>query len=121
MQEIGYPSDRRARMPNRIQGHPWKLEPGELSSFLSPRKCGNQRDGGKILPLPLFLCFPISCQCLPLSKLSLEPVLMEPGKCSQQGLASAKQGKAGEFGGRELKANCPRTSMKGVKIRSTTK
>lgn len=107
MQEIGYPSDRRARMPNRIQGKPRDYqEPG------SPMETGTKRaelisltqkmwewGGGEILPPSLFLCFPISCQCLPLSKLSFEPVLMEPGKCSQQGLASAKQGKAGEFGG----------------------
>lgn len=38
MQEIGYPSDRRARMPNRIQGKPRDYqEPG------SPMETGTKR------------------------------------------------------------------------------
>lgn len=74
---------------------------------------------GKILLFPLLFHFSVSCQCFPLATLSHEPALLEPGKYSLQWEAPGKrEGQEKSQGRGYLKENCPRTSTKGVKIRS---
>ena len=102
----------------RSQGHPWKREPGKVSLISFTQKMQSSEREGRDTPISsFFLHTSVSCQCLPLTKLSQEPDVMEPGKCSLQGLVPCKTGQGRRSWGRgNLKAYCLRTTMKGVKL-----
>lgn len=131
MQEIGYPSDRRAKKSNRME---WKLrdcqEPGSpMESGIGRAKPGFPgpenvviREEGKDTPISSSIPPLNLLQFFPLTKLSHEPALTEPRNRSLQWVVSVRQaGQEKLQAGGYVMANCPRTSRKQVKIRSHIK